>query len=213
MSSQERIENNGRLDSPELRMEAAEVPQSNEAEGEYDTILAADPVLLWENRMDFNEYHDTLLEQLNPEGALELLFAERFVLQAWRLLRIAEMENEIMCRCQYREQRHTELIKISVYEARVERSMYRALKELRQIKANKRKGLQEMARENPGEKASAAAAGSAREVKRTPNNRMPALPTMAKPLPVPRPGKVDEWDPGYLRNVAPGNGGNPPPER
>jgi hypothetical protein len=57
-------------------------------------LLAREAVLRGEDREEYEEHREALLEELNPTGTLEVILATRIVDLAWRLQRAAQSQNE-----------------------------------------------------------------------------------------------------------------------
>lgn len=57
-------------------------------------MYAADVIVpqLGETEADFNVFFDYLNEELNPQGAVQLLFAEQFIYDQWRIRRYRRIE-------------------------------------------------------------------------------------------------------------------------
>jgi len=98
---------------------------------------------------DFERFHAELMVSLRPKGAMELALAERVVICAWRLRRVYRVESGLFSsrrKSWVAGQSSTtseidivfgrltsgedELTKLSRYEASIERSLHRALREL-----------------------------------------------------------------------------------
>ena len=56
--------------------------------------LFVESVIKGENEADYEAFHDNLLTELNPVGAVELMLAERFISLSWRLRRAERMQNQ-----------------------------------------------------------------------------------------------------------------------
>ena len=56
--------------------------------------LFAESVIKGENPADYEAFHDKLLAEYSPVGAVEFMLAERFVSLAWRLKRADRMQNQ-----------------------------------------------------------------------------------------------------------------------
>ena len=57
-------------------------------------LFASETVIEGENQADYDEYLDNFLAELEPDGMLETLMAERFVSLSWRLKRAERMHNQ-----------------------------------------------------------------------------------------------------------------------
>lgn len=123
-------------------------------------LQARQVVIPGEKRKDFQTFQKTLMDDLAPEGALEILLAERIVAANWRLRRSLRVEAEMIYHRVDLEQalmvRYPENYQLYVplsignlvwdefeprgsyenfrrYEAHIERGMYRALHELQRL--------------------------------------------------------------------------------
>ena len=56
--------------------------------------IFADALIVGESEADYDEYLDNFLAELEPDGMLETLMAERFVGLSWRLKRAERMHNQ-----------------------------------------------------------------------------------------------------------------------
>jgi len=59
-------------------------------------LFAAEAVIRVENPADYEAYHDEMLAELSPAGAVESMLAERIVSLSWRLKRAERMLNEVI---------------------------------------------------------------------------------------------------------------------
>ena len=140
--------------------------KANVAQNAVKHGLLAEHILIRdENREDYEAFRDTMAHNLQPEGSVESLLAERIITAAWRLRRAVRLErdaihtwldNSIRLREKYpyRHEEKPEFTpssiaadtirntdaygKLSRYEAHLERSMYRALHELQRLQAARR---------------------------------------------------------------------------
>ena len=112
----------------------------------------------------FRVFHGRLWRQFAPAGPMEELLADRAISEAWRLQRVVRMERdwleeamedqeadrEILASCGPEPLRLGRWVKLEfegsamerlrLYEMRIERSMYRALRELERLQAMRRSG-------------------------------------------------------------------------
>src|SRR4030042_5239504 len=58
--------------------------------------LCAESVIKGENEADYEAFHDNMLADLAPIGAVESTLAERVVNLAWRLKRAQRIENQVI---------------------------------------------------------------------------------------------------------------------
>jgi len=61
-------------------------------------LFAAETVIEGENQADYEAYLDNFLAELEPEGMVETMMAERFVSLSWRLKRAERMHNQAIDR-------------------------------------------------------------------------------------------------------------------
>jgi len=111
-------------------------------------LLSREVLLPDENRSTFRSFAVSLCEELQPEGALEIMLVDRIIAAAWRLRRIQIIETDL---CEPDQGRYQPagtrfiqdcfgpqaFIKLSRYEAAIERSLYRALRELERLQAKR----------------------------------------------------------------------------
>jgi len=57
-------------------------------------LFATDTVIEGENQADYDEYLENFLAELEPDGMIETMMAERFVSLTWRLKRAERMHNQ-----------------------------------------------------------------------------------------------------------------------
>jgi hypothetical protein len=57
-------------------------------------LFAVETVIKGENREDFNLFRQKLLEEFDPDGAVETMLAERIVSLGWRLKRIVSIQDQ-----------------------------------------------------------------------------------------------------------------------
>jgi len=57
-------------------------------------LFAAEAVIKGEDPADYEAFHDQMLAELYPVGAVETMLADRFVSLAWRLKRAERMQNQ-----------------------------------------------------------------------------------------------------------------------
>jgi hypothetical protein len=58
--------------------------------------LFAESVIKGENEADYEAFHDEMLAELAPVGAVEFMLAERVVSLSWRLKRAERMQNQVI---------------------------------------------------------------------------------------------------------------------
>ena len=58
-------------------------------------LFALETLIKGENKEDFDFFHDQMLEELNPAGAVETMLAERIVSLGWRLMRIVRIQDQV----------------------------------------------------------------------------------------------------------------------
>jgi hypothetical protein len=121
-------------------------------------LVSEDAVIFVENEEAFNELRDTFLDHLQPAGPLETALVHQMVVAQWRLarcrgietglfeLRLADEEKDLdskeyvnlLCHQQLAQVFHKNtdpLAMLGRYEARIERSFFRALHELQRLQA------------------------------------------------------------------------------
>jgi hypothetical protein len=114
-------------------------------------LLSGQAVIQGESEVELVELGRRLRGQLVPMGELELLLADRIVSTAWRLRRVIALETLLFDTergdgsayhgaLAYRVDRD-KLQLLSRYELALERSLYKALHELRRLQAERRGGL------------------------------------------------------------------------
>jgi len=111
-------------------------------------LLSREVLLPDENRSTFRSFAVSLCEELQPEGALEIMLADRIISAAWRLRRIQIIETDL---CELDQGRYQSagtrfiqdcfgsqaFVKLARYETTIERSLYRALRELERLQAKR----------------------------------------------------------------------------
>ena len=93
-----------------------------------------------DEREEFEQLQTSLLEEVHPEGALEQDVFTQLLHASWNLRRFRRLEAE-----QFVDgvdpladpNREKEMDRLARYQARIERSYYRALKELRALQTNR----------------------------------------------------------------------------
>ena len=116
-------------------------------------LLAKQVILKPEDSRPFNKLFKRLMEELNPESALEVLLAEQVIVQYWRLRRFLKLENEMLLFSgeptytgdnrnfahHFNDfvRRNTVFDQLSRYSASVFKSFYRALHEYKNLKMSK----------------------------------------------------------------------------
>src|SRR5438067_941834 len=89
---------------------------------------------------EFAELHDSLLDQLAPEGALEMGLFNMLAHAAWNLRQFRTLESQLMARgldSLLDEQTALALDRLQRYAAANQRSYFKALKELRTVQSNR----------------------------------------------------------------------------
>jgi hypothetical protein len=110
-------------------------------------LLSREVLIKSESEADLIAFAKRMRAQLAPVGELELLLADRIVSTAWRLRRALALEAMLLGEkgadgpgslnpLTYRPDRD-KLLTFARYEAALERSLYRALHELRQVQAER----------------------------------------------------------------------------
>jgi len=158
MTSDAKIEANRRNAAKSTGPKTAEGKASSKMNALKHGLLSEAALLPDENEDQFDAFREGMLRQLQPVGELEELLADRVVATAWRLLRAARIEVQVLERNQYNLPRadlmarggHHEdvgyaffndargpdcLGKLSRYESALERGFYRALHELQRLQS------------------------------------------------------------------------------
>lgn len=111
-------------------------------------ILCKDVVISDEKQAEFDNFRLNLMNHLIPIGELELLLVERIVSSAWRLRRIIRVESliyqysltnlyEKTIRNAFAGNACKNMATLSRYEVAIEKSLYKALLELKSLQANR----------------------------------------------------------------------------
>jgi hypothetical protein len=58
-------------------------------------LFALETLIKGENKEDFDLFHEQILAELNPAGAVETMLAERIVSLGWRLMRIVRIQDQV----------------------------------------------------------------------------------------------------------------------
>ena len=110
-------------------------------------ILSSKVCLDDDERLEFQDFHDRILQALQPaDDGMELLLVDRIASSAWRLRRIITIESLLMTESEqiillresvagYFTSNEGPLATLSRYEAGLERALYRALHELQRLQA------------------------------------------------------------------------------
>ncbi len=86
---------------------------------------------------DFARYRDALMEELGPEGELEIAFANAFIMDCWRLERIIRYENNVLAPMQDTAAWADEMRKMTALKDRIQRSRDRNLANLKELICNR----------------------------------------------------------------------------
>lgn len=105
-------------------------------------LFSRDIIISGECEADLVEFGRRMRTQLAPHGELELLLADRIVSLSWRLRRAGVVEAAILDAAGERREmfsgyRGKTLTTLARYEAALERSLYRALGELKAIQTER----------------------------------------------------------------------------
>jgi len=95
MSTQEQIKAN-RQNSKKSTGPKTEDGKSAVSQNAVKHGLFAESVIKGENEADYEAFHDNMLAEYAPVGAMELFLAERAANLAWRLKRAERMQNEVI---------------------------------------------------------------------------------------------------------------------
>src|SRR5712692_5085287 len=103
-------------------------------------LTSRDLVVAEHEREEFEKLQSSLLEEVDPQGQLEITVFQQLLHAAWNLQRIRRMESELW-------QIEPNLLlsgdsskafeRLGRYHSRTERSYYRALKELKELQTNR----------------------------------------------------------------------------
>jgi hypothetical protein len=107
-------------------------------------IFSRQILLSHEAEDEFVSLKEAFYEQFRPQGLLEVLFCERALASAWRLSRIARIEAMVMDRAIdfldkddfsriFSDYSGEKLMLMSRYEVMLERSLFKALEELKSL--------------------------------------------------------------------------------
>jgi hypothetical protein len=84
-------------------------------------------VLPWESQAEFDQFERELLSDLQPECRMEKVYADRVIMNAWRLQRVGGFEVTLIEKAQTPQDLLDALTTISLFETRMERSLDRSL--------------------------------------------------------------------------------------
>ena len=96
-----------------------------------------------EDASEYLQHHNSMIADLKPEGTVEEMLADQVVKGAWKLRQAHNIEMDLMkdnleCGDEIHSaftQQELSMIRLSRYQTAIERSMYRALSELRKRQA------------------------------------------------------------------------------
>jgi len=94
MSTQEQINANRQNSQKSTGPRTAEGKAAVSKNAVKHGLFASETVIEGENQADYDVYLDNFLDELEPDGMLETLMAERFVSLSWRLKRAERMHNQ-----------------------------------------------------------------------------------------------------------------------
>jgi hypothetical protein len=103
-------------------------------------LTAQSLIVREDQRPQFDELHSALLQQIDPQGALENFTFRQLVHAAWNLERFRNLEADLMVNGLdpiLDESAAKTLDRLQRYAARAERSYYKALKELRTLQTDR----------------------------------------------------------------------------
>lgn len=103
-------------------------------------LCGASVLLPWENAEEFEDFRKIILQDLQPEGPVEYKLAMRVADCLWLLDRGEDYKRSVAEASIYRDRMMQELVQVSVYEGRIERSMIRCLRTLRQLRKEREGG-------------------------------------------------------------------------
>jgi hypothetical protein len=118
-------------------------------------LTASYDVICTESQADFDKHHDEMFEDFNPIGPMQKRLADRIVSLSWRLKRAEQLHNQIIdAELEYKGTDHElalgriavsdfancrVLDKFIMYERRIENSLYKTMKELKNLQKEKMK--------------------------------------------------------------------------
>jgi hypothetical protein len=108
-------------------------------------------VLPDENQEDFNELHAGLQDLYQPQTVAEQDLVEQAVLSKWKLVRAEKLETDCYLEAQDAGQKSIILNRITQIQTRLERSYFKAYKELERIKAARAKAAPQPEADPPKE--------------------------------------------------------------
>ena len=103
-------------------------------------LFSRQAVLASEDPQEFEEFRQALFDDLGPQGAVQEMLADLAVREAWRLRRLAGMEGKLL---EAGKADAVALDRLRLYEGRMERGLYRAM---RQLEWQKEQARQEVKR-------------------------------------------------------------------
>lgn len=141
MTSERRIEANRRNAQKSTGPRTSAGKAAVALNGVKHGLLSREALVHGEREADLVEFGRRLRAQLAPDGALELLLADRIVSCAWRLRRLLRVESRlfkddgIQLEQAFSAHGREKMAVLSRYEATIERSLYKALHELQRLQA------------------------------------------------------------------------------
>ncbi|MGD0359790.1 MAG: hypothetical protein ABSC93_02910 [Bryobacteraceae bacterium] len=102
-------------------------------------------VLPDENQEDFNRLHAGLQDLYQPQTVAEQDLVEQAVISKWKLVRAEEFESECYHEAKNADHRAAILNQMTQIQTRLERSYFKAYKELERIKASRAKAAPQAA--------------------------------------------------------------------
>lgn len=108
-------------------------------------ILSKNLVVSGEKTSEYQSFHQSLIETLQPEGAMETLLVEKIACLAWRQRRAVQAESSLFHKGLLNEWNRKSLESffqgregdclqnLSRYEANIEKNFYRALHQLKEL--------------------------------------------------------------------------------
>ena len=99
-------------------------------------FTAADLHLAEHEREEFEEFKTSLVREIQPIGTVQMVFFNAFLLASWNLLRIARLDTEYLAKGSeaFKDPDTRKALELlGRYQARHERALYRARKELEQL--------------------------------------------------------------------------------
>jgi hypothetical protein len=115
-------------------------------------LLSKDVVVYGEQISEYQMFRESLIENLHPEGAMEILLVEKIVSYAWRQRRAIQAESSFFhngLSCDWNRQSLESLFQgsdgqclqnLTRYETAMEKSFYKAIHQLKELQEHREAG-------------------------------------------------------------------------